>query len=142
MVKEAEDLLKKQEEAMKQSAEAASRPSHWRASRPRACPTRSRSPSSTISRPGKSDIAKGLQSLESKMDDLVRQRTDPSDPLAAGTLKDAADKSRKQGTAAKMSDASQGLAKNQMGAARDRPGEGAARISRNLVDSVKDRRCR
>ena len=136
VVKEAENLLKQQEEALKQSAEAAARPNLAGKPAEGLTPQQKSELDNLAAR--QSDIGKGLQSLEGKMDDLAG-RTDPSDPLAAGTLKDAAANSRKQGTAAKMGDASQGLAKNQMGAARADQ-EKARQDLKNLVDAIKDRR--
>ena len=76
-----------------------------------------------------SNVAKELQDLQEKMDEMAK-RLDESDPLAASALREAAEQSRKQGTAAKMGEAADQLEKNQMGAARDRPGAGPPATSR------------
>ena len=64
-----------------------------------------------------SEVAKGLQNLLERMDELAK-RLDESDPLAAAAMRDAAGNSRKQGTTAKMGEAAEQLEKNQMGQAR------------------------
>ena len=67
--------------------------------------------------------------------DKLSQRLDVSDPLAALAMSEAANKSRKQGTGAKMEEAAGQLEKNQMGQAQAHQVE-ARRDLRDLVDSV------
>src|SRR5437763_2530439 len=85
-----------------------------------------------------SGLAKELQDLQAKMDDMAK-RLDESDPLAAAAMREAAQGSRKQGTAPKMGEAADQLEKNQMGAARNSQ-EQVRQDLKDLVDSIQNRR--
>src|SRR6185312_5022909 len=64
---------------------------------------------------------------------------DEADPLAASAMQEAAQNSRKQGTAAKMGEAADQLEKNQMGAARSGQ-EQVRQDLKDLVDAIQNRR--
>ena len=136
VVKDAQDLLKKQEETMKQAADAATKPDLMGKPADALSPEQKADLGNLASR--QSDVAKGLQNLLERMDELAK-RLDESDPLAASAMREAANKSRKQGTGAKMGEAADQLEKNQMGQARSRQ-ETARQELRELVDAVQNRR--
>src|SRR5262249_50683608 len=69
----------------------------------------------------------------------MSQRLDESDPLAAAALREAAQQSRKQETAAKMGEAAEQLQRNQMGAARNGQ-EQVRQDLKSLVDAIQNRR--
>jgi hypothetical protein len=136
LVKDAQNLLKKQEEALKQSAEAATKPDLMGKSSDTLSPEQKADLGNLASR--QTDLAKGLQNLQERMNDLAK-RLEESDPLAASAMRDAAGKSQKQGTTAKMGEAAEQLEKNQMSQARSSQ-EQARQELRELVDSVQNRR--
>ncbi|HMF36788.1 MAG TPA: DUF4175 domain-containing protein, partial [Isosphaeraceae bacterium] len=136
VVKDAQTLLKKQEEAMKQAAEAATKPDLTGKSVESLSPEQKAELGNLAAR--QSDLAKGLQNLLERMDDLGK-RLDESDPLAASALREAAGNSRKQGTSAKMGEAAEQLEKNQMGQARAQQDKARQEL-RELVDAVQNRR--
>ncbi len=136
VVKDAQSLLKKQEETMKQSAEAATKPDLMGKSAESLSPEQKAELGNLAGR--QSEVAKGLQDLLERMDELSKRLAE-SDPLASSAMRDAAENSRKQGTSAKMGEAANQLEKNQMGQARGRQ-ETARQELRELVDSVQNRR--
>ena len=136
VVKDAQSLLKKQEETMKQSADAATKPDLMGKSAEALSPEQKAELGNLAGR--QNEVAKGLQDLLERMDELSK-RLSESDPLASSAMRDAAENSRKQGTSAKMGEAAGQLEKNQMGQARDRQ-EQARQELRELVDSVQNRR--
>ena len=136
VVKDAQALLKKQEETMKQAAEAAAKPDLMGKSAESLSPEQKAELGNLAAR--QSDLAKGLQNLLERMDDLGK-RLDESDPLAASAMREAAGNSRKQGTSAKMGEAAEQLEKNQMGQARAQQDKARQEL-RELVDAVQNRR--
>ncbi|MBV8130783.1 MAG: hypothetical protein JO114_24295 [Planctomycetaceae bacterium] len=136
VVKDAQALLKKQEETMKQAAEAATQPDLMGKSAESLSPEQKAELGNLAAR--QSDLAKGLQNLVERMDDLGK-RLDESDPLAASAMREAAGNSRKQGTSAKMGEAAEQLEKNQMGQARAQQDKARQEL-RELVDAVQNRR--
>ncbi len=136
VVKDAQDLLKKQEEAMKQANDTANTP-ELRGKTPENLTPDQKADLANAAERQKS-VAKGLQDLQQKMDEMSK-RLDESDPLAASAMRGAAEQSRNQGTSAKMNEAAEQMEKNQMGSARS--GQEQARNElRDLVDSIQNRR--
>ncbi len=127
VVKDAQNLLKEQEQAMKQAADAAGKPEMMGKTPDALNPEQKAELANVGSRQG--GLSKELQDLQAKMDDMAK-RMDESDPLGGAALREAAQNSRKQGTAAKMGEAADQLEKNQMGAARTARSK-SARISRS-----------
>ncbi len=136
LVKDAQELLKQQEQAMKQTAEAADRAEMTGKPLEALSPEQKAELANLASR--QSQIGKGLQNLHERMGEMA-QRTDQADPLAAAAMRDAAQKSQKQGTAGKMAEAADKLEKNQMGQARPQQ-EQAREELRDLVDAIQNRR--
>ena len=136
VVKDAQNLLKQQEETMKQTAEAATKPDLMGKTAESLSPEQKAELGNLSAR--QSDLAKGLQNLLERMDDLGK-RLDESDPLAASAMREAAANSRKQGTSAKMGEAAERLEKNKMGQARDQQDKARQEL-RELVDAVQNRR--
>ena len=66
-------------------------------------------------------------------------RLDESDPLASSAMREAAEKTRQQGTTGKLGEAADQLEKNQMGKAQPRQ-EQARDELRDLVDAIQNRR--
>ena len=136
VVKDAQELLKQHEQAMKQTAETAAKPDMVG------------KPLDALSQDQKSElgnlaarqaqVGKGLQNLQERMAEMAR-RTDESDPLASSAMREAAQKSEKQGTAGKLSEAADRLEKNQMGQAKQRQEQAREEI-RDLVDAIQNRR--
>src|SRR5208282_941048 len=85
VVKDAQTLLKKQEEAMKQAAEAATKPDLMGKSAESLAPEQKAELGNLAAR--QSDLAKSLQNLLERMDDLGK-RLDESDPLAASAMRE------------------------------------------------------
>ena len=85
-----------------------------------------------------SQVGKGLQNLLERMGEMAG-RLNESDPLASSAMREAAEKSQKQGTVAKLGEAADQLEKNQMGEARSRQ-EQARNEIRDLVDAIQNRR--
>ncbi len=136
VVKDAQALLKQQEATMKQAAEAATRPELMSKPAESLTPEQKAELGNLAAR--QADLARDLQNLLERMDDLGK-RLDESDPLAAAAMRDAAGNSRKQGTSAKMGAAAEQLEKNQMGKARAQQ-DTARQELRELVDAVQNRR--
>ena len=134
VVKDAQNLLKKHEETMKQSGLAATKPDLMSKPAEALAPEQKAELANLAGR--QSEVAKGLQNLLERMDELSKQ-LEESDPLAAAAMREAAAESRKQGTGAKMGEAADHLEKNQMGQARSRQ-ETARQELRNLVDAVAE----
>jgi hypothetical protein len=136
VVKDAQKLLKEQEEAMKHAAEAAGKPELMGKTPDALTPEQKADLANIASR--QSGLARELQDLQGKMDEMS-QRLDESDPLAAAALREAAQQSRKQETAAKMGEAAEQLQRNQMGAARNGQ-EQVRQDLKSLVDAIQNRR--
>jgi hypothetical protein len=136
MVRDAENLLRQQDEALKQSAEAAKQPDMAGKPAEALSPTQRANLENMGARQG--EVGKGLQNLLDKMDETAK-RTDEADPLAASALREAAAQARQQGTAGRMGEAAEQLAKNQMGSARAGQ-EQARKELKDLVESLKNRR--
>jgi hypothetical protein len=136
VVKDAKSLLQQHEEGMKKTAEAATRPDL--AGKPQDGLTPDNKADLGNLANQQNEAAKGLRNLEAKMDEMAG-KLEPTDPLAASALREAAEQSRKQATAAKMGEAADKLEKNQMGQAQ----AGQAQVQRDLkelVDSLQNRR--
>ena len=136
VVKDAQNLLKEQEQAMKQSADAAAKPDLMGKTPEAITPEQKADLANLASR--QNTLGKELQDLQAKMDDMAK-RLDESDPLAAAAMRETAQESRKQGTSAKMGEAADQLEKNQMGAARNGQ-EQVRQDLKELVDSIQNRR--
>ena len=89
VVKDAQNLLKKQEEALKQSAEASTKPDLMGKSAESLSPEQKADLGNLASR--QNEVAKGLQNLQERMNELAK-RLDESDPLAASAMREAAGK--------------------------------------------------
>ena len=136
--KEAKALLDQQEEAIKRAAEAARKPDLAGKGPEGLTPEQKADLGNLAAK--QSEIAKGLQNLESKMDEMAR-KLEATDPLGASALKEAAAQSRESATAAKMGETADKLDKNQMGQAQAGQAQ-AKRDLKNLLDSIQDRRSR
>lgn len=136
VVKDAQNLLKEQEQTMKQTADAASKAELMGKTPENLTAEQKADLANLADRQG--NVSRGLQGLQEQMNEMAK-KIEESDPLAAAALRDAADESRKQGTAAKMGETADRLAKNQMGEAR--AGQEQARQElKELVDSIQNRR--
>jgi hypothetical protein len=135
-VQDAKKLLRQQEEMQKTTAEAAAQPEVAG----KAADQLDAGQKSKLDNLGsrQDEIARTLQDLESKMDEMAG-RLDPSDPMSAGALKDAAQQSRGKGTASKMKDSAKQLRDNQMGQARSGQ-EQARKDLKDLLDTLQNRR--
>jgi len=136
VVKDAQELLKQQEQTMKQSAEAATRPDMMGKKREALTPEQKSELSDLASR--QSQVGKGLQNLQERMAEMAR-RLDESDPLAASAMREASAKSQQQGTVGKLGEAADQLENNQVGQARPRQDQARNEL-RDLVDSIQNRR--
>lgn len=136
VVKDAQNLLKEQEQAMKQADETAEKPDLMGKATQDLTPEQKADLANLAARQG--NVAKGLQGLQERMEEMAK-RVGESDPLAASALKESAEQSRKQGTAAKMGEASDRIEKNQMGQARAAQ-EQARRDLKDMIDSIQNRR--
>ena len=117
VVKDAQELLKQHEQTMKQTAEAAAKPEMMGKPLDALTPEQKAELGNLASR--QSQVGKGLQNLLERMGEMAG-RLDESDPLASSAMREAAEKSQKQGTAGKLGEAADQLEKNQMGQARSR----------------------
>ncbi len=117
VVEEAKTLLKQQKAMMEETAKTATKKNELGN-----LPAR------------QSGLAKGLQNLQQRTDELSR-RLYESDPLAASAMCEAAKKSREQRTVDKMGETAGQLEKNQMDQARDGQ-KAAGQELRDLVDSL------
>ncbi|MDR3634404.1 MAG: DUF4175 domain-containing protein [Isosphaeraceae bacterium] len=136
VVKDAQNLLKEQEQVMKQRADEANKPDLAGKTPDALTPEQKADLSNLAARQGQ--VAKGLQNLLEKMGEMAK-RLDEAEPLAAAALRDAAEDARKQATAAKLGEAADQLEKNQMGAAQSNQERGKQDL-KNLVDSIQNRR--
>lgn len=136
VVKDAQKLLKEHEQVIKHTTEQASKPDMIGKPLDGLTPDQKTDLARLGSR--QSNVAKGLQNLQDKMDEMAK-RTEQDDPLAAAALREAAEQSRARGTAGKMGEAADQLEKNQMGSARDAQ-ERARQELKDLVDSIQNRR--
>ncbi|WP_406696676.1 DUF4175 family protein [Singulisphaera sp. Ch08] len=136
VVKDAQNLLKEQEQTMKQTADAASKAELMGKTPENLTPEQKADLANLADRQG--NVSRGLQGLQEQMNEMAK-KLEESDPLAAAALREAADESRKKETAAKMGETADRLAKNQMGEAR--AGQEQARQElKDLVDSIQNRR--
>jgi hypothetical protein len=135
-VKDAKALLRQQEQAMKEAAEAAGKPSMM--GKPQEALTPEEKADLANQAAKQNEIAKGVQNLEGKLDNMA-SKLDANDPLASRALKDAADQLRKQATAPRMAEVADQLEKNQMGQARAGQ-EQARRDLKKAIEEMEDRR--
>ncbi len=136
VVKDAQELLKQQEQAMKQAADMAARPETM-GKKPEDLTNEQRSELSNIAA-RQSEVKEGFQKLLERMGEMAG-RMDQEDPMAAGALREAAEKGQQKGTAGKMGEAAEQLQQNQMGKAQARQ-EQARNEMRELVDAIQNRR--
>jgi hypothetical protein len=136
VVKDAQDLLKQHEQTMKQTDDAAAKPDAMGKPLEALSPEQKADLSNLAAR--QSQVGKGLQNLLERMGEMAR-RLDESDPLASSAMREAAEKSRQQGTTGKLGEAADQLEKNQMAQAQSRQ-EQARDELRNLVDAIQNRR--
>jgi len=133
--KEANALLKEQEQAMKQAAELAARPDMAGKAQDALAPEQKADLANLAAK--QNEAASRLAKLEAKMDEMAA-KLEPTDPLAASALREAAQKSRQRGTASKMGEAADQLDKNQM--AQAQAGQAQARRDlKDLVDAIQNR---
>ncbi len=136
VVKDAKSQLQAQEQAMKQSAEAAAKPDLAGKSPEALEPEQKGELENIGARQG--DLAKAQQNLEAKLDEMAK-KLDQNDPLGASALREAAKQSRQRGTSAKMAEAGEQLGKNQMGQARQNQ-EQARNDLKEMLDTLQNRR--
>jgi hypothetical protein len=136
VVKDAQNLLKEQEQSMKQAAEAAAKDDLMGKTPDALTPEQKADLANLAAR--QQNVARGLQGLQERMDEMAR-RLDESDPLAGSAMRGAAEESRKKQTSAKMGEAADQLEKNRMGEARNSQ-EQARQDLKELVDSIQNRR--
>ncbi len=136
VVKDAQELLKQHEQTMKQTDEAAAKPETMGKPLDALTPEQKADLGNLASR--QSQVGKGLQNLLERMGEMAG-RLDESDPLASSAMREAAEKTRQQGTTGKLGEAADQLEKNQMGQARSRQ-EQARDELRDLVDAIQNRR--
>ena len=136
VVKDAQELLKQHEQTMKQTDEAAAKPETMGKPLDALTPEQKAELGNLASR--QSQVGKGLQNLLERMGEMAG-RLNESDPLASSAMREAAEKTRQQGTTGKLGEAADQLEKNQMGEARSRQ-EQARDDLRDLVDAIQNRR--
>ena len=136
VVKDAQELLKQHEQTMKQTDEVAARPEAVGKKLDDLSPEQKAELGNLASR--QSQVGKGLQNLLERMGEMAG-RLNESDPLASSAMREAAEKTRQQGTTGKLGEAAEQLEKNQMGEARSRQ-EQARDDLRDLVDAIQNRR--
>jgi hypothetical protein len=136
VTQDAQNLLRRQEEAQKQSAAAAAKPDLM-GKTPEALTPSQKSDLENLSN-RQNELSRDTQNLEAKLNEMA-QRMDQEDPLAAGALREAAEQIRGQGTVSKMGESADQLGKNQMNQAR--AGQEQARQNlKDVVDTLKNRR--
>ncbi len=136
VVKDAQELLKQHEQTMKQTDEAAAKPDMMGKPLDALSPEQKAELGNLASR--QSQVGKGLQNLLERMGEMAG-RLNESDPLASAAMREAAEKTRQQGTTGKIGEAAEQLEKNQMGEAKSRQ-EQARDDLRDLVDAIQNRR--
>ncbi len=136
VVKDAQELLKQQEQAMKQTADVAAKPDTV-GKAPEELPAERKSEMAELASK-QAQVGKGLGGLMERMAEMAK-RLDESDPLAASGLRESAARADRQGTAGKIADAAGKIEKNQMGQAQ-KSQEQARDDLRELVDSIQNRR--
>jgi len=136
ITKDAKALLQQQEQALKNSAEAAAKPDLAGKAPEALAPEQKGDLENLAAR--QAELAKLAQNLESKLDEMAK-KLEASDPLGASALREAAKQSRSRATAAKMAEAAEQLGKNQMGQGRQNQ-ESARNDLKDLVDSLQNRR--
>jgi hypothetical protein len=136
VVQDAKSLLRAHEEAMKAAADLAARP-ELTGKTPEQLDAQQRADLGNLGA-RQEDLGRNLAELEAKMDDMAG-RLDENDPLAAAALREAAQQSRRDGTAARMEQSGRQARDNQMGSAR--AGQEQARNDlQKLVDNLENRR--
>jgi hypothetical protein len=136
ITKDAEDLLNRQNDAIKRAIDAAARPDTLGKPPEQLTPEQRADLANLGER--QNELGRNVEDLRAKMDQMAR-RMEIEDPLAAAALKEAADRLRDQNTAARMAEAAEQLRRNQMGAARQGQDQAKADLE-NLVDQLKNRR--
>ena len=136
VVKDAQELLKQHEQTMKQTDEAAAKSDTVGKPLDALSPEQKADLGNLASR--QSQVGKGLQNLLERMGEMAG-RINESDPLASSAMREAAERTRQQGTAGKLGEAAEQLEKNQMSEAKSRQ-EQARDDLRNLVDAIQNRR--
>ncbi len=124
VVKDAQELLKQQEQTMKQTAEVAARPETTGKMADEMSAEQKSELANIASRQGQ--VRSGLQKLQERMGEMAN-RLDQTDPLASAALREAAEKSQKQGTAGKMGEAAEQIEKQPDGLGPHAPGAGPQR---------------
>ena len=135
-VKDAKALLRQQEQAMKEADSAAARPDMDGKSPNDISPENKADLANQAAK--QNEIAKGLQNLEAKLDNMAK-KLDANDPLSARALRDAAEQTRKQATAPKMGEIADQLDKNQMRQAKAGQ-EQARRDLKKMIAEIEDRK--
>lgn len=135
-VKDAQNLLKEQEQVMKQSSDAASKP-ELMGKTPEQLNNEQKADLANLAA-RQSNVAKESRNLQEKLDQMAK-RTAESDPTSSAALKEAADQLAKQGTSARAGEAADQLEKNQMGAARGNQ-EQTREDLKDVVDALQNRR--
>jgi hypothetical protein len=135
-IKDAKGLLKQQEQAAKAAAEAAGKPDMMGKPQEALSPEQKADLANQAAK--QNEIAKGVQNLQNKIENMA-SKLEGTDPLSARALKDAAEQTRKQATAAKMGEVADQLEKNQMGQARAGQ-EHAQRDLKKMIAEMEDRR--
>ncbi len=135
-VKDAKALLRQQEQAIKESADAAARPDMDGKAPSDISPENKADLANQAAK--QNEIAKGLQNLEAKLDNMAK-KIEPTDPLSARALRDAAEQTRKQATAPKMGEIADQLDKNQMRQAKAGQ-EQARRDIKKMIAEIEDRK--
>ncbi len=136
VAKEAKGLLRQQEQAIKEAAEAAAKPEMDGKAQADLTPEQKADLANQAAK--QNEIAKGVQNVEAKLEKMA-SKLEATDPLAARALRDAAEQTKKQGTAPKMGEIADQLDKNQMRQARAGQ-EQARRDLKKMIQEIEDRK--
>ncbi len=136
VTQEAEKLLERQDAALKESAAAAARPELTGKAPDELTPEQRADLQAMANR--QEELAGDTQGLQERLAEMA-ERIDQADPLAAAALREAAEQAQKGGTASKMGEAADQLARNQVGSGRQQQQEAKEQLEQ-LVDSLKNRR--
>ncbi len=137
VVKDAQELLKQHEQTMKQTDEAAAKPETMGKPLDALNPEQ-KGGARQSRRHGSRRSARACKTCWSGWARWLG-RLNESDPLASSAMREAAEKTRQQGTTGKLGEAADQLEKNQMGKAQPRQ-EQARDELRDLVDAIQNRR--
>ncbi|CAN5849919.1 hypothetical protein BH23PLA1_BH23PLA1_06310 [soil metagenome] len=136
VTQDAEKLLDRQEQALKESAEAVDDPELMGKAADELTPQQQADLENMAER--QREVAQELQDLEARMSEMAN-RIEDSDPLAAAALRESVDQMRQQGTTARMGQAADQLQENQLGEAQQ--GQEQARDDlQELVDNLQNRK--